>query len=460
MFISCQFFIMFIMFISCHINILTLLVIVNFLMGLLKLSLLAAFSSIAVVVYLHYPNWIPKFDFSRLFPFYASSFAVGSTATFGLKMSLILASFYAAQGLFPPPPPPTPQRHIQRKKQSFTQPLINRIPFHFMEIPLLLGLIVFGSALMPEKMVSQYTRILAGFAPFTAVLESFAFMTVALNCGKSWTPRITNSHNMIKLLVIFACFASFAASSALIYTIYAHFRLSTLIASLISSIWTLVIVQIIACCQLDHATITDPALMFPYIAYNLLIIVLKGSITAISAHQRDPKIYPQNPQNFLKLTEPFLSLPAASNFSLLKQILLTIFSPVLVSHLFLQMALLTIAKLDTTEEEGDEESYAIYHRIRQLFVAHLWPRFGKSFLVLIYTISWLEQCHPEIILSESWYLNSFTPWRWISILICLAWYSKHLLFDSLSFSSLTKTQTTEYTCEKTFWNQFHNLKDE
>ena len=166
-----------------------------------------------------------------------------------------MASFYAAQGfanLFNLRPYKT------RKSTNSSVPLITGIPVHFMEIPVLLSLIVFGSVLIPSGVVQRYTKFFAGFAPVMPVLEVICFMTVVMASGRTWTPKIVESHDFVKVLVVVGCFASFLASSSAFYFIYAHFQLSTLISSLISSIFTFLIVQIVACCQLDHSTITDP----------------------------------------------------------------------------------------------------------------------------------------------------------------------------------------------------------
>lgn len=423
-------------------------------MSFLKVTALSLLSTAALTLYL-YPNLR---SFTALRSLIQTTFSRNSVAyhgpLFGLKISLILASFYAAQGfssIF--------NFRFSKQRRSYSSSFITRIPFHFMEIPLLLCLIVFGSVLIPVGCIQKYTIFLAGFAPATPVLEVVALMTVVMAAGRSWTPQIIESNNFIKFLVILGCFASFFASSSIFYFIYAHFRLSTLIASLLSSIFTLITVQIISCCQLDHSTITDPALIFPYISYNLILITLKSGIKALLDHQRDPPIYPKNPQIFLKFAH-FLFSTQTSPPPLTRQILQTIFSPVLIFHLLLQLALLTVVADYETEVE-DGASFLL--KARNYFATNIWPLFGKSFLVIVYTISWLEQCHPEALNFDNskeipFYLDSTGFWRWISIGAAIAWYSKHLLLDGFPKSNKSTTHSS-YTCDKTFWKQFHNLKD-
>ena len=426
-------------------------------MSFFRVTALSLLSTLAITLYL-YPNLR---SLTALRSLILTTFARNSVATagpfFGLKISLILASFYTAQGL-------TSLCNFRFAKHHKSKvALITRIPFHFMEIPVLLGLIVFGSVLIPSTFVKKYTKFLAGFAPAMPVLEVISLMKVVMAAGRSLTPRIIESHNFIKALVILACFASFAASASVFYLIYANFQLSTLISSLLSSIFTLISVQIISCCQLDHSTITDPAMIFPYISYNLALITLKSGFKALLDHQRDPQIYPKNPQSFLKIAEFLFS--TATPPSLTRQILQTIFSPVLIFHLLLQLALLTVAEESEKVEESDEEDGSLnlfLHKAQKYFVTNLWPLFGKSFLVIVYTISWLEQCHPEALNFNNskeipFYLDSTGFWRWISIALAIAWYSKHLLLDGYPKSTNDKTEI--YTCDKTFWRQFHNLKD-
>ena len=367
---------------------------------------------------------------------------------FGLKISLILASFYAAQGVAS-----SFNRRASRKpsKSNSSALIFAKIPFHFMEIPVLLSLIVFGTVVLPNSIVRRYTAILAGFAPVMPLLEVAALMTVVMAAGRSWTLKIVESHDFVKVAVVLACFISFALSSSVFYFIYAHFRLSTLISSLLSSLFTLMIVQVITCCQIDHATITDPALIFPYISYNLILITLKTGMLALLNHQRDPQIYPNNPQKFLKLIE-FL-FPTATP-PLTRQILQTFFSPVLIFHLLLQLALITVATSESSgsDQDSEDSDQSILYRARSFFVNNLWPLFGKSFLVIIYTVSWLEQCHPDVFASTAGGL-----WRWIVVGCCVAWYGKHLLFDN---NNNNNKKESSYTCDKAFWRQFHNLKDD
>ena len=79
-------------------------------------------------------------------------------------------------------------------------------PFHFMEIPVLLGLIVFGSVILPSSIVSNYATVLAGFAPIMLLLEVASFLTVVMAAGRSWTPKIVESHDFVKVAVVVALF--------------------------------------------------------------------------------------------------------------------------------------------------------------------------------------------------------------------------------------------------------------
>ena len=401
-------------------------------MSLLKIITVSLLCTFVISLYL-YPNlrslkWIysglNQFSLRRR----AAAIAVGPF--FGLKISLMLASFYAAQGF-------AGLLNVRQFKAARNHSsLINSIPFHFMEIPVLLGLIIFGSVVVPVGGVQYYTK----------VLEVISLMTVVMAAGRKWTPQIVESHDFIKVLVILGCFASFLVSSTAFYFIYANFRLSTLISSLLSSILTLIIVEILACCQLDHATIIDPAFIFPYISYNLILITLKSGVNALLDHQRDPQIYPKNPQYFLKIVEFIFN--TTPNASLIRQIIQTIFSPVLILHILLQLALLTVADSDVNERDcGNEHDsgqksslFILLYNLRKFIVTNLWPLFGKSFLIIIYTISWLEQCHPETLTSaisvnSPFILDSTGFWRWIAVAVAISVYGKHLIFDGYQHNS-------------------------
>lgn len=439
-------------------------------MALLRLTILSLVGTALLTIFL-YPNCLSlpaaalkstlKHALSALRSFRRDK-DERTGSSFGLKISLILASFYAAQGLATSLNRQAKKLKLRggsKSKSNLPALSMAKIPFHFMEIPVLLSLIVFGSVILPNSIVSKYTTVLAGFAPVMPLLEVASLLTVVMAAGRSWTPKIVESHDFVKVAVVAACFASFALSSSVFYFIYANFRLSTLIASLLSSLLTLLIVQVIACCQIDHATITDPALIFPYISYNLILITLKSGMRALLDHQRDPHIYPTNPQKFLKLIEFLFPAATPGKFpSLTRQILQTFFSPVLIFHLLLQLALMTVASSTSTgDAESDDSEPSLLFRFRQFFVNNLWPLFGKSFLVIIYTISWLEQCHPDV-LKLTHLSDSSGFWRWIVIGCSVAWYSKHLLLDGQKNTS--ETGTSSYTCDKAFWRQFHNLKDD
>lgn len=434
-------------------------------MSFVRLTVLSLFATVLVSLFL-YPNLRSfsviksalKYGLSGFTGFrrrFGSHDHVGPV--FGLKISLILASFYAAQGLAN-----ALNRRPRQSSQKSNSLILPNIPFHFMEIPVLLSLIVFGSVVLPVSIVQKYTVVLAGFAPVMPLLEVASLMTVVMAAGRSWTPKIVESHDFIKVSVVLACFLSFSLSSSVFYFIYAHFRLSTLISSLMASLSTLMVVLVISCCRIDHATITDPALIFPYISYNLVLITLKSGIRALLYHQRDPPIYPNNPQKFLKIIEfLFISATPGKFPSLTRQILQTFFSPVLIFHLLLQLALITAASSASEDQDTEDSDHqSILCRARRFFVSNLWPLFGKSFLVIIYTISWLEQCHPETLISAP-LLDSSGFWRWIAVGCSVAWYGKHLLFDGISSNNNSETRTgPSYTCDKSFWRQFHNLKDE
>lgn len=434
-------------------------------MSVLRLSVLSAIATFIIAIYL-YPSlfnleieliksskWrevLYNLLFSTLSYSHTTAYSIPISSTFGLKISLILISFYTAQGilrLFNGKRSKFTSNTSKSSNSNFSHSSINYshllpIPFHFVEIPILLSLILFGITLIPASIISYYIVFLKWFTPLIPVLELVCFMTVVMSAGRAWTPRVTEAHDFIKILVLCACLMSFLGSSFVFYLIYINFRLSTLISSLLSSILTLILVQIVTCCQLDHATITDPALIFPYISYNLVLIVLRESLKALlpRTNEVEPKIYPKDPQQFLKFAKLFAisTSTSNSNSSLVEQFIQTVFSPILFFHFLLQLTLLTLAEngnYDGSDEmESDPDLFFLQkNQFCKYFIKNLWPLFGKSFLVIVYSISWLERCHPDTLSSSTnylWYLDASGFWRWIIVIGSLAWYGKHLIFDS------------------------------
>lgn len=405
--------------------------------GALKLGLISAFATAGIAFYLFpdaqfMPSWL-KMNFTSL-PVKAAM----DGPSLGLRISLILVTFYLAQGSLA----------LLSRKSS-----VGGIPFHFMEIPTLLACIIMGVAYVPNAAIKHYVTFLAGFSPLLTLLELTSAMTVIMASGRAWNPIITESSTGVKITVLLLCLVSFIASYGVIYSIYSWMNLSTLVASLLSSIGTLAFVEIIACCCVDHATITDLGLLLPYIAYNLGLIALREARNLALENRPDAPFIPKRRIAFLALQ----SLLSWNNTlsGVVKEALSAIFSPILIFHLIFQLCILVIA---AAIEAEDEREMTPLGQALHFTIKTLWPLFGKCFLVLIYTVAWLDQSHPSTFAGIfktgqlPFYLDAICFWRWFVVFGALAWYGKHLIFDD-------SRGEEGYQCDRNFWQQFHNFKE-
>jgi hypothetical protein len=234
-------------------------------------------------------------------------------------------------------------------------------------------------------------------------------------------------------------------------------RVSTLVACLLSCIATLSVAQIVACCCVEHATVTDLALILPYIAYNLALIAFREAGNLALEARIDAPFVPKQRLPFLTLQKILNWGPTPS--AIVKEALSAIFSPILVFHLIFQLCILVVAAGVDGEEEDSESELTILGNFLRFCIQTLWPLFGKSFLVLIYTAAWLDQSHPETLSSLfkdgklPWFLDSVCFWRWVVVFGALGWYGLHLIFDGVR-----EDECASYKCDKAFWQQFHNFK--
>lgn len=377
--------------------------------------------------------------------------------SFGLKVSLILVSFYLAQGLVA-----LLSGHLHGAGKHTAPSRSGQIPFHFIEIPTILALVVSGVAYIPLVAVRRYTALLAGLAPLLTALELVSTMTVIMASGRVWSPKIAEAPVAAKIVVLLLCLGSVVASGAVIAMIYAWMQLSTLAASLLSSVATLVLVEIVACIRVEHATVTDMALLAPYVAYNIALIAWRGAKSLALERLAGAAFVPKNRLAFLHAGLFALLGTRASGLVLAKDLLATVFSPILVLHLLFQLAIIVLASR-THSSSDDVEDRSLPDRAIRFGIQCLWPLFGKSFLVIIYTASWLDQRHPETLASVfatgqlPWYLDAGSFWRWIAVFGALAWYGKHLVLDGGEDAPMF-ARDGEYKCDASFWRQFHNMR--
>lgn len=420
--------------------------------GAIKLALLSAFATAAITFYLFPDAFVPsRWINARKYISSLPNSVVLDGPSLGLRISLILVTFFFAQGAF--------ALNTATAKSQRRSAIPASIPYHFLEIPTLLALVIAGVAYIPAGLVRQYVAFLAGFSPLLTVTELCAVMTVIMASGRSWSPKINESSVVVKISVLLVCLISFVASYWVIYTIFATMHVSTLVACLLSCIATLSFSQIVACCCIEHATITDLALMLPYISYNLALIAFReAGKLAFEVAPSDAPFVPRRRLPFVAFTKLFTW--ALTPSVVVKEALSAIFSPVLVFHLIFQMCILVLASSVESDEDSNDSELTTFGKSLRFCIKTLWPLFGKSFLVLIYTAAWLDQSHPEAFAglfadgTLPWYLDAVCFWRWFVVFGALGWYGKHLIFDGYR----DEYKDVSFKCDKSLWDQLHGFK--
>ena len=260
------------------------------------------------------------------------------------------------------------------------------------------------------------------------------------------------------------------AALAALLSIYSVMELSTLAASLLGSLVTLSGVLVFTCIQAEHASITEPALLLPYVAYNVLLLawreasqddVLNGTHPAGSpAFCLTPRFLVSVAFAFISshLLAPSAPHPSSILLSAAKDTLRTVFSPVLVFHILFQLCIMVLSRKDPDDAApADHDRAGCVERfcaaLAWALTRRFWPLFGKAFLVLVYTIAWLDRSHPAVLgsafpsdQSVPWYFDASGAWRWIAAFGTLALYGLHLL---------PRGSPADSGLDRTFWQQFH-----
>jgi len=412
------------------------------------------------------------FLLKNLISAYLSNFpqnAASNGTNFGLKLSFITGSFFLAQGFCRTTRLNGHATHFKSHRSHSIRR--GHIPLHFLEVPALLALVVGVANLIPETVISRYVYFLARFAPLLTLLEFAAAWNVFMHASSSLGVFLADSSAPVKAIGAFACFVLMGTALAGLFSIYSVMELSTLAASLLSSLITLSVVQIFTCIQVEHASITEPALLIPYVAYNILLLAWREacySDDVASTTSSNAPSFSLTPRFLVSMAFDFISShitdpspQTASNLVLnaVKDTLRTVFSPVLVFHVLFQLCIMVLSRKDENESNRPSGDSSL-DWVERLFCTgswaltrRFWPLFGKSFLVLVYTIAWLDRSHPEVLTasfpadkSVPWYFDATGTWRWIAAFGTLALYGLHLL---------PRGNMEETNFDRNFWQQFH-----
>jgi len=214
------------------------------------------------------------------------------------------------------------------------------------------------------------------------------------------------------------CLAVYATSSMVMFNLYYSGEIHTLVAaSLVACALTLVGVLTMGTVMLEHGVITDAALVFLYVTYNIWTLLKGEKAVPMTLESRNLVHYLSNKLSWQSPTsqESLINVISA---------LFRMFSVELLASLFIQMSVLLMASkiMDDSDEPEEVKSIRTFSLRNWLFNV-VWPCFGRPILILVYTYSWLMQGMAHQV---PWYIQP-ALWRWINIFFCLTIYLKHLL---------------------------------
>jgi len=314
--------------------------------------------------------------------------------------------------------------------------------FPFAEVPVMLIAIWLGLQWIPVSWVPFYETLLLVMGPMLVLAEGFAALTVILSAGQLWSVWLLEQNGFLQGIMALICIAAYFLSTAVVIALYyGGAVISVGVASLVAVLLTLVVVLTVGTLLVPHGTITDSALLYLYLIYNVWIVIIGNT----KNHLHDFILRPLAPmedsfertkivdtasriitafQQHVMLARPSL-FRTDSLFSLVSSVLGMI-SVELVAILLVQMAVFVVATKmyqrslledqDTPSSEGSS------------YINIFWPCFGKAAVVSAYTYAWLLHA-PTAQTTISWYFDpSF--WRWINCFLCVAIYTRHLLVNN------------------------------
>jgi len=247
-------------------------------------------------------------------------------------------------------------------------------------------------------------------------MEGIASMIIILASGQSWVDILAEQSDLVKFLALFACIVAYITSGLVIFNLYYSKLISTVAsASLVAIILTLIGVLTAVTVRIEYGIITDTALLFLYITYNIWTI---AQASHANPFINDPKTL----YSFISKTM-WTVMPAESLATVVSGIL-DMLSVEIIFSLFLQMSVFILAsRVLCSDDERDQLAFASTTRgWSEWFYNVLWPCFGKCAIVLVYTYAWLIYGRQA---NLAFYFDPIV-WRWINIFMCLSMYTRHL----------------------------------
>jgi hypothetical protein len=280
---------------------------------------------------------------------------------------------------------------------------------------LALGAVYLGLQYLPEWLIAPYEGLLLSISPIVIILEGLASMVIIVTSGQGLSQFLEDRSGAFQFFFGIVCVILYAASSMVVFSLYYSGQIHLLsTASLVAVALTLVTVLSVATVMLEHGIITDAALTFLYITYNIWALTRDQHTVHLGEERRNLIAF---------FSSSAASLTESSLLSLLRS-MFGMFSAELLTTFFIQLSVFLMAsKIVDNSEDPDEVKAVNGSPLREFFLNVLWPCFGKAALVLIYTYAWLIHGGTTKL---AWYIEpSF--WRWINVFFCLTIYLKHLL---------------------------------
>jgi hypothetical protein len=215
-----------------------------------------------------------------------------------------------------------------------------------------------GLQWLPAWLLQPYETLLLSSSPVIIMLEGLATMVIIITSGQGLADFLFDRSDVLKALLVLACIGIYGISSLTIFSIYQAGLIKALLdASLVAVSLTLIAVLSVATLMIEHGVLTDAALLFLYVTYNIWTIT-RSSITATTVTHE--------PRSLLGYLANMTWSTAPTQDSLLSMVrtLFQMFSLEMVTGLFIQMSVFLIVTriIEQTSDNEDikqERSFSL-----------------------------------------------------------------------------------------------------
>lgn len=214
-----------------------------------------------------------------------------------------------------------------------------------------------GLQWLPPWLLQPYERLLLSSSPLLVMLEGLATMIIIISSGQGLADYLFDKSDLLKVFLVLACIVIYGISTLTIFSIYQAGLIKFLSdASLVAVSLTLIGVLSVATLMIEHGVLTDSALLFLYVTYNIWIIT----------RTTPPVSMPQETKSLLGYITNMTWSTAPTQDSLLSMVrtLFQMFSLEMVTGLFIQMSVFLmvsriIEQTSETEDIKQERSFSL-----------------------------------------------------------------------------------------------------